>query len=337
MHSTSRSLTGTSCLHGKQHEGEEQDMLTITHTHEAGTLIEGTARGDGTAEILKANRWRWGRSIGSWYVPNSRDHRPDHHGIRRVVAALEAAGFEITTELDETVRSTAEVEADKIERQQARVAGLDAKAERRTADAEALWERHESDVNRLPEGGEPIKVGHHSEGRHRAALRRADYSARRALDAQHDAERASERAEAAAHTTGARYSVQTVANRIKTISADVRRAERRIEEDYYDPEHGYRPATADQKRARAERAAPILAELRDRLTYWEGVRAEQIATGKATNYGPDTINAGDSIKTRGHWRKVVRVNPKTVSVETGYSWHDRVDYAAIQAHQPATT
>ena len=40
-------------------------MLTITHTPEAGTLIEGTSRGDGTAEILKASGWRWGRSIGA--------------------------------------------------------------------------------------------------------------------------------------------------------------------------------------------------------------------------------------------------------------------------------
>jgi len=30
-------------------------MLTITHTHAEGTLIDGTDRGDGTAEILKAN------------------------------------------------------------------------------------------------------------------------------------------------------------------------------------------------------------------------------------------------------------------------------------------
>jgi hypothetical protein len=33
-------------------------MLTITHTHAEGTLIDGTSRGDGTAEVLKANGWR---------------------------------------------------------------------------------------------------------------------------------------------------------------------------------------------------------------------------------------------------------------------------------------
>ena len=55
-------------------------MLTITHTHEAGTLIEGTTRDDGSSAILKANGWRWGRSIAQWYLPHTREpvlrHRP---------------------------------------------------------------------------------------------------------------------------------------------------------------------------------------------------------------------------------------------------------------------
>jgi hypothetical protein len=49
-------------------EGENPIMLTITHTHAEGTLIEGTSKGGGTAEALKANAWRWGRSISAWSV-----------------------------------------------------------------------------------------------------------------------------------------------------------------------------------------------------------------------------------------------------------------------------
>ena len=76
-------------------------MLTITHTPEAGTLIEGTSRGDGTAEILKANGWRWGRSIGAWYVPQSRDRLPKWWTINRAATALRDAGHEVTIEADE--------------------------------------------------------------------------------------------------------------------------------------------------------------------------------------------------------------------------------------------
>ena len=41
------------------------------------------------------------------------------------------------------------------------------------------------------------------------------------------------------------------------------------------------------------------------------------------------------MKIRGHWVKVARVNAKTVSVETPYSWTDRAPYAEIQDHQAA--
>lgn len=62
-------------------------MLTITHTHIAGTLIEGLSRGDGTGEVLKACGWRWGRSIGAWFVPQSRDRLPKAHVIQRTTSA----------------------------------------------------------------------------------------------------------------------------------------------------------------------------------------------------------------------------------------------------------
>jgi hypothetical protein len=310
-------------------------MLIITHTHEAGTIIEGTSKGDGTAEILKTNRWRWGRSIGAWFVPMSRDHRPNYPRIRATAAALEEAGFTVTQEIDDTVRSTAEVEAAKVARQEDRVSALDAKADRKAANADSLWDRHMQDVNRLPEGGEPIKIGHHSENRHRNAIDKAHNSARRGIDAQHEAEAIAARATAAAHTTAARYSVQTVANRIEKISADIRRFERQILADYYDDTTGYRPATDAMKEARTKRLQPHIDEARDQLHYWEGIRSDQIANGKATNFGPDTIKKGDAVKIRGHWRRVVRVNGKTVSVETGYSWTDRVEYAAIQDRRSA--
>ncbi|MHB9003220.1 MAG: DUF3560 domain-containing protein [Coriobacteriia bacterium] len=311
-------------------------MLTITHTHEAGTIIEGTAKGDGSAAILKANRWRWGRSIGAWFVPNSRDRLPQDHIITRTAAALEDAGFELAPlEIDRTTRSTAEVEAGKIARQAARVDALDAKADRKAANSYAAWDKHMRDVASLPEGGEPIKIGHHSERRHRNAIDKAHNSMRRSIDAQHDAEEAARRAEAAAHTTDARYNPVTVANRIEKIAADIRRIERQTVADAYDPEKGYRPATDEQKAKRAAHYALQLDELRDQLTYWEQVRADQIATGRATGYGPDSIAKGDAVKVRGRWCKVARVNAKTVSVETGYSWTDRVAYAEIQEHRTA--
>ena len=314
-------------------------MLTITHTHQEGTLIDGTTRGDGTAEILKANGWRWGRSITSWFVPQSRDHLPKWHVIRRTRTALEEAGFEVTETIDQTARTTADVEAGKIQRQADRVTALEHKADRKSAAEDSAWAREEQAIAALPEGGEPIKIGHHSEARHRNAIARADTATRRAIDATAEAEKAHDRADAARSTTAGRYAPVTVANRIEKLGAEIRRTERRITEDHYDDQRGYIPATDAQKEARAARLAPQLAELRDQLAYWEEVRAEQIANGTASNHSQATIHKGDRVRIRGHWYEVARANPKTVSIITlereGRSFTMTTPYAEIQDKQPA--
>jgi hypothetical protein len=308
-------------------------LLTITHTHEAGTLIAGTSRGDGTAAILKANGWRWGRSISAWYVPMSRDHLPKFHVIERTESALTAAGFEVETDVDRAYRPTAEVEAGKIERQADRVAALDAKADRKSATGDAAWANAEAATARLPDNGQPILVGHHSERGHRAALAKADSAMRRSIDATEDATRARARADAATFTTDARYRPITVANRIETLGAELRKMERRIVEQRYDTEVGYVDATEAQKEARATALAPHMAEKRDQIAYWVAVRAEQIAAGKTGDFSRDSVKKGDGVKIRGRWVKVVRANAKTVSVTTGYTWTDTVPYAEIQQHE----
>ncbi|WIB72625.1 DUF3560 domain-containing protein [Curtobacterium sp. MCBD17_026] len=305
-------------------------MLTITHTHEAGTLIDGTSKGDGTADVLKRTGWRWGRSIAAWYVPNSRDHLPNGYKINRTVQALRDAGFEVETDVSMDHRPTAEVEADKIARQADRVDALDAKADRKAAADAAAWERVEGAMARLPEGGEPIHVGHHSEGRHRNAIKKADTAMRRSVEATRDAEHARGKAEAASHTTDRRYRPVTVANRIETLGAEIRKLERRITEDRYDSERGYVAPTAEQVERSRGRLTPYIEEKRDQVAYWEGVRAAQIESGTATGYSRETVKKGDRVKVRGHWYAVVRVNAKTVSVQTEYSWTDTVPYAEVQ-------
>jgi hypothetical protein len=296
-------------------------------------VIEGTSRGDGTAEILKSNGWRWGRSIGTWFLPNSRDHLPNLGTITRTADALRTAGFMVDTTVSLEHRSTAEVEADKIARQADRVDALHTKADRKTAADDAAWQRAETALHRLPEGGEPIHVGHHSETRHRNAIAKADTAMRRSVEASRDAEHARGRADAASVTTDARYSPVTVANRIEKFAAEIRTMERRIDADYYDPEQGYRPATIQQKEARTVKLAPHIDEKVDQLSYWEGVRAAQIEDGKATGHNRSTIRKGDRVKIRGHWREIVRVNTKTVSVTSDHSWTNTVPYAEIQQHQ----
>ncbi|TFC94410.1 MULTISPECIES: DUF3560 domain-containing protein [Cryobacterium] len=308
-------------------------MLTITHSNAAGTMIDGTSKGDGTADVLKTVGWRWGRSISAWFVPQSRDRLPKLHTITRTQEALEAAGFEVETDIDHEHRTTAEVEAGKIGRQADRVDALVAKADRKSTASDDAWTRARSALDRLPEGGEPIKIGHHSEGRHRNAITKADNAMRKSVEASTDATHAQARADAATHTTDARYRPVTVANRIDTLGAELRKLERRVIAPRYDDAQGYVDATDAQKQARAEHLAPNLAEKRDQIAYWEAVRAAQIESGTATGYDRSTVKKGDRVKIRGQWREVVRANPKTVSVSTGYTWTDTAPYAEIQQHQ----
>lgn len=311
--------------------------LTISHTAAEGTLIEGTAKGDGTAPVLKAHGWRWGRSIGSWFIPRSRDTAPKRHIIDATAAQLRADGFTVAVEVDASQRSTAEVEADKIARQADRAEALAAKAGRARGAAAAADHRADAAADRLPPGGEPIKIGHHSEARHRRDTQRAWDAMGASVQAHRDADEADRRAATAARTTAARYNPVTVANRIDKIEAEIRATDRRL--NGYTAEagspyaHEVPPATGTYRgRLTAERAGQA-----DALTYWQAVRAAQVETGQATNYGPTTVAKGDAVKIRDHWHRVARANKKTVSVETGYSWTDRAPWHEVQDHRAATT
>ncbi|BDI22998.1 DUF3560 domain-containing protein [Herbiconiux sp. L3-i23] len=143
------------------------------------------------------------------------------HTINRAAQALRAAGFEVTAEVDETLRPAAEVEAAKIERQAARVEALDARANRREADAATADQAARNAVDRLPWGGEPIKVGHHSESRHRNAIAKADAAMGRSVKVDEDATRARARVAAAARTTDNRYAPAMVARRIERLERDI--------------------------------------------------------------------------------------------------------------------
>ena len=309
------------------------NTLTITHTHAEGTMIDGTIKNDGTAEVLKANGWRWGRSINAWFVPQSRDRLPKLGTIDRTTTALQAAGFTITTSIDSTHRPTAEVEAGKMQRQADRVDALENKADRKSTAETAAWAREHAALRRLPEGGEPIKIGHHSETRHRNAIAKADRATRAALDATATTQQAQARADTATHTTGARYSPITVANRIEKLAAEMRDRQRRLDGYSHTFSSTLTEETPAATAARRDRLAVELAELTDQHAYWEAVRAEQIATGRATGHSRDTVKKGDRVKIRGIWREVVRANTKTVSVTTGHSWASTTPYAEIQQHE----
>lgn len=311
--------------------------LTITHTHAEGTLIDGTAKGDGTNVILKENGWRWSSQLGSWYIRSSRDRQPQQWKIEATKAALEAAGHTVALELDVTVRPTAEVEADKAVRQDARAEALAAKADRQDQESTALYERARDMASVIP-FGQPILTDHYSAPRDRRYRGRISDTYDKAFTLMHEQEETQRRADAAARTTAARYNPVTVANRIEKLEAEIRKFVRerdgvpgQVIDSPWGPVDTSKPAAGPERQKQLQ---GWIDEKTEQVEYWKGIRAQQQADGVATSYSKGNVQVGGMVKHRFGWSKIARVNAKTVSVETEYSWTDRLPYAEIQGYRP---
>lgn len=318
--------------------------ITITHTPTDGTLVEGTARGDGTNTVLKANGFRWFHTLGLWGVAGSRDRDPNRAKIAAAAEALRAAGHDVELDIDDTHRDPATVEADRAARAEDRAAALAAKAGRRRDQADAAWDADRAATDALPPGGEPIKVGHHSEARHRNAIDKAHRAIGRAVTAERDAVETARRADVATRATEHRYNPVTVKNRIDGLEADQRADQRSLDghtRTLFTTGDGTKVVDTHQA-ATGERREILTARMADRaadIAYWTEIRAEQIAAGQATDYSRDTIAPGDQVCYRRQWYPVRRANAKTVSIPSivGGSWTDTIGYHKLSGHRPAST
>lgn len=154
--------------------------LTITHTSADGTLLEGTSKGDGAWEAIKAAQasytirgWKYFPSIRAIGVSHSRDRAPQMHLIERTADILREAGFDVTVSVDAAPRAMEEAEADRAERMESRAERLHTRAERLSTESDARLAAADAIAERRP-FGQPILVGHHSERGARADQRRIE-------------------------------------------------------------------------------------------------------------------------------------------------------------------
>ena len=178
-------------------------------------------------------------------------------------------------------------------------------------------------MSRIPMG-QPIQAGHHSEGRHRRDLARANGHTRRAVEEMERAEKWAGRAEDTVRHAERRYTAEQLTRRIATLQAAVRRHDRhgaeyrdRLTVNPFDRAAGNgaewnrrmagflarRIAYAEQLRDEAETAAAgdVAASVAARL-------ALVIEVGGAV-----AEDAPDADRTT-FWYQVVRVNPKSITV-----------------------
>lgn len=292
--------------------------LTISHTPAEGSLVCGTSRGDGTAEILKREGWRWGRTIEAWYLPRSRDRAPQRRTIERTGAQLRAAGFDVEISVDDTHRSTAEVETDLLERQNVRTARLEERSQRRAAQAAAAEDASTRAHDAVPPMGEPIKVGHHSETRHRRAIAKASSAMQKSIEADRAADQAADAASRAAQAAERRYAPMQVVRRLERIESELGTWRRRRDGSSRRLSNGMVDVTPPAEGDYAERVRNEIDRLTDELDYWRGVRELQIAEGAVIEHSRETIQVGDLIQFANVWGKVTRLNPKSATAIGAY-------------------
>jgi predicted RNA methylase len=300
---------------------EDEADVIIRHTHEDGTLVYGTSKGDGTAEILKANRFRWFPSIKLWGVAQSRDHLAKRWQINAAAEALRKAGFTVRVEIDDTPRDVADVKADRAGRLDARYERLTAKAERSKAEGDARHARAEQISERFA-FGQPILVGHHSERRARRDHERMDQNDRAAHAAWNKAERAAAAAAVVGRADAYRELPAVIIRRIDKTEAELRQTMHYI--------NGTRPAN-DWRGAygydREPASGAWLEQLEARKTFLEHQLAadrEALAEHEANGYvrlTRETVHKGDRVFWGATWGDgiggaiVTRTNPKTVTLD----------------------
>lgn len=323
--------------------------ITITHTSEDGTLLTGSAKGDGVYEIVRAHGFRWFPSIRMIGIRGSRDHKPMTWKINAAKTALEAAGHTVTLEVNDGLRSAAEREEAKAEQLETRQDALEAKASRRAAEGEQRVSAGWGAFRQMD--GQPILVGHYSEKRHRNAIDKAENNLRKGYGLLDEAKEADRRADASRTDQSYRETGPVTERRIAKLEAERRKVERdmapcMVSGKKVKPEGQgktidcrlcWNPITLGEtvpdhgRRISQAHGEQRLAELDDELAYWREHLQELVDSGRYRKWGPDDFQVGDYVSTRfGRWSRVEKVNRKTLSVPSGYSWLDKIPFDEVR-------
>jgi Domain of unknown function (DUF3560) len=304
-------------------------MITITHTHAGGTLLEGSAKGDGVWEILKGLRdnWRYFPSIRAIGIGQSRDRNADTYKINRAAEALRAAGHDVAVTVDEGERrDMATIETERAERAEARAERYEERAGRVGQQAQADYGRARQMAEAIP-FGQPMMPDHYSYNRDRRYRDRIHSTFGRAFAGMDEAKELGRRAGAAEANQAHRESVPATLRRIAKLEADERRIQRTIagRDEYVlneaTGEYDIKLVTPGPRYlARLESS---LAEVREQLAYWRGhVKAAEADGVKV--WGPADFTKGDFVRTRYGWAEVLRVNAKSVSIPWNVSHRGEV-------------
>ncbi|MBT2394661.1 DUF3560 domain-containing protein [Streptomyces sp. ISL-100] len=286
--------------------------IEITHTRREGTLIEGTSRGDGSAEILRLREYgrtqrqpfRWSRNLDCWYLPHSRDHATYTPSLELLAQRLRDADFEVTLTIDNADRrSFGEAEEDREEKAEGRAERFGGYAASAARSSESAWKKSHEISERFA-GGQPILRGHHSEGRARRDHARMDDSMRKSIGESDRADHWTGRAQAAANYQQFKKNPGRTLRRLDKLRADLRAVEKWQRGE---SAKGFSRSPADPELEIEHQ------ELTEEIAHWEQVIKDAEAEGFKV-WSKTDFTRGDFVLYRGTWYEVLRVNPKSVTI-----------------------
>lgn len=316
------------------------NLIGITHTAVDGTLAAGTSRGDRAGQVLKVNGFRWSGTIGSWYIRGSRDRAPQRWVIDQAAEALRDAGYEVTVDVDETPRATADVERDRADRAEDRADRLTERGTRKLAAGAAILDQVKEGYAHIPLG-QPMLVDHYSYNRdrnHRERLHRKEgvgHATRR------EGKDALRRADATVVNQDYRETGPVTERRIKDLNAELRGVRRSLDGHTRNFRNGLgeiyssdvtEPAAGDYRDRLLARAEHI----GEQVTYWTEHLQNLVAGGGHRVWGPDDFTVGDyAVISTTRFMRVTRVNKKSLTVQTDHSWTDTVPYDKVRGKRTA--
>ncbi|WP_160050821.1 DUF3560 domain-containing protein [Nocardiopsis sp. FR4] len=318
--------------------------ITIRHNRTEGTLVFGTAKGDGAAPALKSAGFRPSRNLPEgafWYLPHSRDKAAQRRRITETADALRTHGFDVEIDIDDTTpgRSFAEAEEERYEQAAQRADRYGTYASNAAGRTQAHEQAYRAMAEQWPPGQPLISdAARRSHARMMAADERAQSEGRKASHW-------SSRADTAARYQSARQDIPTTLRRIKKLEAQQRQLERELEgrvellsKNAAPPEGAvrledtpwgtaYRLVPVGDHRARLE---ADLFQVTRTLAYWRDHVAHAEQEGAKVWSAKDFVK-GDFVRIHGTWVEVLRVNPKSLTVPWAHLWVGQRVYTRADA------
>lgn len=286
--------------------------IEITHTRREGTLIEGTSRGDGSAVILRLREYgrtqrqpfRWSRNLDCWYLPHSRDHATYTPSLELLAQRLRDAGFEVTLTIDNADRrSFSDAEKEREEKAEGRAERFGGYASSAAQNSEAAW-KSSHEISERFAFGQPILIGHHSEGRARRDHARMDNAMRKSIGESDRAAHWTGRAQAAANYERFKKDPGRTLRRLDKLRADLRAVEKWQRGE---SAKGFSRSPADPELETEHQ------ELTEEIAHWEQVIKDAETEGFKM-WSKADFARGDFVLYRGTWYEILRVNPKSVTI-----------------------